>query len=52
MKTQLKFVNLGGSDTTEIESLTKPIFKIEGPTYLKHVGYEFLKDTNGFNIIE
>ncbi len=41
-KVQIEFVDLGGSDTTEIEYLTKTKFKIDGITYLKHKGYEFL----------
>ena len=45
-KTQMEFVNLGGSDTTEIESLTKTKFKIDGITYLRHKGYDFLKTWN------
>ena len=50
-KTQMEFVNLGGSDTTEIEYLTKTKFKINGTTYLRHKGYEFLKTWNvhGYN---
>ncbi len=42
-KVQIKFVGLGGSDTTKIESLSKTKFRIDGITYLKHKGYDFLK---------
>ena len=45
-KVQMEFVSLGGSDTTEIESLTKTKFKIDGITYLRHKGYDFLKTWN------
>ncbi len=45
-KVQLEFVGLGGSDTTEIESLSKTKFKIDGMTYLRHKGYDFLKTWN------
>jgi len=45
-KIQMEFVSLGGSDTTEIESLTKTKFKIDGMTYLRHKGYDFLKTWN------
>ncbi|WP_299438257.1 hypothetical protein [uncultured Aquimarina sp.] len=45
-KTQMEFVSLGGSNTTEIEYLTKTKFKIDGITYLRHKGYEFLKTWN------
>jgi hypothetical protein len=45
-KIQLEFVGLGGSDTTEIESLTKTKFKLDGITYLRHKGYDFLKTWN------
>ncbi|MDZ4148459.1 MAG: hypothetical protein U1C58_09265 [Flavobacteriaceae bacterium] len=53
-ETQLEFVNLTSSDTAKIENLTKIKFKINGMTYLKHKGYEFLKDSNinGFNITQ
>ncbi|WP_108809096.1 hypothetical protein [Aquimarina spinulae] len=43
-KIQLEFVSLGGSDTTKIELLTKTKFRIDGITYLKHKGYEFLNN--------
>ncbi len=42
-QTQMEFVSLGGSDTTKIEYLTKMKFKIDGMTYLRHKGYDFLK---------
>ncbi|WP_348636569.1 hypothetical protein QLS71_015445 [Mariniflexile litorale] len=45
-KVQIEFVSLGGSDTTEIESLSKTKFKITGMTYLRHKGYDFLKTWN------
>ena len=45
-KIQLEFVGLGGSDTTDIESLTKTKFKLDGITYLRHKGYDFLKTWN------
>ncbi len=45
-KVQMEFVSLVGSDTTKIESLTKTKFKIDGMTYLKHKGYDFLKTWN------
>ncbi len=45
-KTQMEFVNLGDSDITEIEYLTKTKFKIDGITYLRHKGYDFLKSWN------
>lgn len=45
-KVQLDFVRLGGSYTTEIESLTKTKFKFDGMTYLRHKGYDFLKTWN------
>ncbi|WBL23825.1 hypothetical protein [Zunongwangia sp. HRR-M8] len=45
-KIQIEFVSLGGSDTTEIESLSKTKFKIDGTTYLRHKGYDFLKTWN------
>lgn len=45
-KVQMEFVSLTGSDTTEIEVLTKTKFKIHGMTYLRHKGYEFLKTWN------
>ncbi len=45
-KVQLEFVGLGDSDTTEIEVLTKMKFKIDGMTYLRHKGYDFLKTWN------
>jgi len=45
-KVQIEFVGLGGSDTTEIEYLYKTKFKIEGITYLRHKGYDFLKSWN------
>ncbi|MGB1042438.1 MAG: hypothetical protein ACPGU6_03520 [Tenacibaculum sp.] len=45
-KVQMEFVSLGGSDTTEIESLSKTKFKIDGMTYLRHKGYDFLKTWN------
>ncbi|MGS2727890.1 hypothetical protein ACU8DI_14870 [Psychroserpens sp. BH13MA-6] len=40
-KTQMEFINLGGSDTTKIEYLSKTKFKIDGMTYLRHKGYDF-----------
>jgi len=40
-KVKIEFVGLGGSDTTEIQSLTKTKFKIDGMTYLRHKGYAF-----------
>ncbi len=40
-KTAIEYINLGGSDTTKIEYLSKTKFKIDGNTYLKHKGYEF-----------
>jgi hypothetical protein len=45
-KVQMEFVSLGGSDTTEIEFLTKTKFKIDGMTYLRHKGYDFLETWN------
>ena len=45
-KTQMEFVSLGGTDTTKIEHLTKTKFKIDGITYLRHKGYDFLKSWN------
>lgn len=45
-KTQMEFVSLGGSSTTEIQHLTKTKFKIDGITYLRHKGYDFLKSWN------
>lgn len=45
-KVQMEFVSLVGSDTTEIELLTKTKFKIDGMTYLRHKGYDFLKTWN------
>ena len=45
-ETQMKYVSLGGSDTTRIENLTKTKFKINGVTYLRHKGYDFLKSWN------
>lgn len=45
-KVQIEFVSLGGSDTTEIESLTKTKFKIDEMTYLRHKGYDFLRTWN------
>ncbi|WP_282081558.1 hypothetical protein [Aquimarina algiphila] len=45
-KIQLEFIGLGGSDTTEIKSLTKTKFKLDGITYLRHKGYGFLKTWN------
>jgi len=45
-KVHIEFVGLGGSDTTEIESLSKTKFKIYGMTYLRHKGYDFLKSWN------
>jgi hypothetical protein len=45
-KIQMSFVNLVSSDTTEIEYLTKTKFKIDGMTYLRHKGYDFLKTWN------
>ena len=45
-KVQIEFVGLVGSDTTEIQSLTKTKFKIDGMTYLRHKGYDFLKTWN------
>ena len=40
---QLNFVGLVGSDTTKIERLTKTEFNLNGITYLRYVGYDFLK---------
>ena len=40
---QILFVSLGGQDTTNIDYLTKTKFKINGMTYFKHKGYNFLK---------
>lgn len=45
-KVQMEFMGLGGSDTTEIEFLTKTKFKLDGITYLRHKGYDFLKTWN------
>lgn len=45
-KVQMEFVSLVGSDTTEIESLTRTKFKIDGITYLRHKGNDFLKTWN------
>ena len=45
-KTQMEFVSFGGSETTQIEKLTKTKFKIDGMTYLRHKGYDFLKTWN------
>lgn len=45
-KTQMEFASLGGTDTTKIEHLTKTKFKIDGITYLRHKGYDFLKSWN------
>ncbi|MEW7279547.1 hypothetical protein ABW636_13215 [Aquimarina sp. 2201CG1-2-11] len=42
-KVQMQFVSLGGQDTTKIDQLTKTKLKIDGITYLKHKGYEFLR---------
>jgi hypothetical protein len=44
--TQMEFVSLGSLDTTKIEQLTKTKFKIDGMTYLRHKGYDFLKSWN------
>jgi hypothetical protein len=41
--TVMKFVSLGGSDTTQIQYLTKNKFKIRNNVYLRHKGYSFLK---------
>ncbi len=43
-KTMMKFISLSGNDTIEIEKLTKTKLKIYGGTYLKHKGYDFLKN--------
>jgi hypothetical protein len=42
-KIHFKFVSLGGSDTLEIESLYKNRFIIDGISYLRHRGYDFVK---------
>ena len=42
-KTIMQFIRLSGNDTIEIEGLTKTKLKINGVTYLKHKGYDFLK---------
>ncbi|KQC33206.1 hypothetical protein AAU57_07680 [Nonlabens sp. YIK11] len=41
-KVELEFVGLYYSDTLEIESLSKTKFKIDGLTYLRHKGYDFM----------
>jgi hypothetical protein len=45
-KVKVEFVGLGGSDTTDIEYLSKTKLEIDGMTYLRHKGYEFLKSWN------
>ena len=40
---QVAFIGLGSSDTTTIEYLSKTKFKIDGVSYLRHKGYDFLK---------
>lgn len=45
-KVQLEFVSLGGSDTLEIKSLSMTKFKVDGTTYLKHKGYDFMRSIN------
>ncbi|RMB64044.1 hypothetical protein EAX61_01295 [Dokdonia sinensis] len=45
-ETQMEFVSLVGLDTTEIEKLSKTKFKIDGITYLRHKGYDFLETWN------
>ncbi|WP_139171008.1 hypothetical protein [Lutibacter oricola] len=38
-----EYVGLGGSSISKIEYLSKTKFKINGITYLRHKGYEFLE---------
>ncbi|KAA1246672.1 hypothetical protein [Aquimarina sp. RZ0] len=42
-ETQLQFVSRSGQDTVKIDQLTKTKFKIDGVTYLRHKGYDFLR---------
>ncbi len=40
---QIEFSNLGWSRKTKIDYLSKNVFKVDGITYLRHEGYDFIK---------